>query len=64
MIILNIHLNHVLKNLNFCHLCIQLQQLISEPTRVTNTSATLIDLIFTNDSNNIAKSGVIYNGMV
>ena len=37
--------------------------LISEPTRVTNTSATLIDLIFTNDSNNIAKSGVIYNGM-
>ena len=28
---------------------IQLQQLISEPTRVTNRSASLIDLIFTND---------------
>ena len=41
----------------------QLQQLISEPTRVTNTSATLIDLIFTNDLNNIAKSGVICYGI-
>ena len=51
------------EKLKFLSSMYQLQQLISEPTRVTNTSATLIDLIFTNDSNNIAKSGVIYNGM-
>jgi hypothetical protein len=40
-----------------------LQQLISEPTRMTDRSATLIDLIFTNETRNIAKSGVIHNGM-
>ena len=51
------------EKLKFLSSMYQLQQLISEPTRATNTSATLIDLIFTNDSNNIAKSGVIYNGM-
>ena len=51
------------EKLKFLSSMYQLQQLISEPTRVTNRSATLIDLIFTNDSNNIAKSGVIYNGM-
>ena len=51
------------EKLKFLSSMYQLQRLISEPTRVTNTSATLIDLIFTNDSNNIAKSGVIYNGM-
>ena len=37
------------------------QQFLS--TRVTNTSASLIDLIFTNETKNIAKSGVIHNGM-
>ena len=37
--------------------------MISEPTRVTNLSATLIDLIFTNESHNISKSGVIYIGV-
>jgi hypothetical protein len=41
----------------------QLQQMISELTRMTNRSATLIDLIFTNETRNIAKSGVSHNGM-
>ena len=51
------------RKLQFLLSVYQLQQLISEPTRVTDKSATLIDLAFTDDTNNIAKSGVIYNGM-
>ena len=35
----------------------QLEQLIKEPNRVTNSSATTIDLIFTNMVDNIATSG-------
>ena len=34
-------------------------QLIKEPTRVTKSSATIIDLIFTNLVDNIATFGVI-----
>ena len=51
------------RKLEFLSSTYQLQQLILEPTRVTNTSATLIDLIFTNETKNIATSGVIHNGM-
>ena len=51
------------RKLQFLSSVYQLGQLISEPTRVTDKSATLIDLAFINDTNNIAKSGVIYNGM-
>ena len=51
------------RKLQFLSSVYQLEQLISEPTRVTDKSATLIDLAFNNDTNNIAKSGVIYNGM-
>ena len=40
-----------------------LEQLIKEPTRVTNTSSSLIDLILTNQPNNISNSGVIDLGM-
>ena len=36
-----------------------LNQLISEPTRITNSSRTLIDHIYSSKSDNIAKSGVI-----
>ena len=50
------------QKLQFLSSIYQLQQLISEPTRVTNTSTTLIDFIFTNESHNIAKSGVIHFG--
>lgn len=35
-----------------------LQQLITEPTRITPTSATLLDLVFTNCPDNIVCSGV------
>ncbi len=34
-----------------------LEQLIKESTRVTSTSSSLIDLMFTNQPNNISNSG-------
>ena len=40
-----------------------LEQLIKEPTRVTNTSSSLVDLILTNQPNNISNSGVIDLGI-
>jgi hypothetical protein len=36
------------------------EQLINEPTRITATSSTLIDLGLTNTPTNIVKSGVIH----
>ena len=36
-----------------------LTQLIKEPTRITDTSRTLIDLIFVNNDHRVVKSGVI-----
>ena len=41
----------------------QLKQFINELTRVTSTSATLIDLILTNTRENILQSGVIHLGI-
>ena len=40
-----------------------LEQLISEPTRITPTSSTLIDLIYTNCSDKIVCSGVCHIGI-
>ena len=40
-----------------------LEQLIPEPTRITPTSSTLIDLIYTNCSDKIACSGVCHVGI-
>ncbi|CAB4032681.1 RNA-directed DNA polymerase from transposon BS, partial [Paramuricea clavata] len=37
----------------------QYTQLIKEPTRVTNSSSTLIDLFLTNEPNNFTSAGVI-----
>ena len=51
------------RRLQFISCVYQLEQLINEPTRVTRTSATLIDLIFTNKKENIVKSGVIHLGI-
>ena len=48
------------RKLQFLSLLYQLDQLISEPTRVTGTSATLIDLFFTNKPENIIQSGVVH----
>ena len=41
----------------------QLDQLITEPTRLTKRSATLIDLFLTNKPENISNSGVIHRGI-
>jgi hypothetical protein len=41
----------------------QFHQLINEPTRVTPTSAFLIDLILTNKPENISPSGVVHLGI-
>ena len=38
----------------------QLTRLITEPTRITPTSESLIDVIFTNDASRIVTSGVIH----
>jgi hypothetical protein len=51
------------RRLQFLSCVYQLEQLINEPTRVTRTSASLIDLIFTNKKENIVKSGVIHRGI-
>jgi hypothetical protein len=51
------------QKLQFISSTYQLEQLILEPTRVTNTSATQIDLIFTNDTRNVAGSGVAHIGL-
>ena len=39
--------------------CYSLEQLISVPTRITESTATLIDHVLTNSSHNIIQSGVI-----
>ena len=49
--------------LQFISSVYQLEQLIKEPTRVTKSSATTIDLIFTNMVDNIVTSGVIHLGI-
>jgi hypothetical protein len=41
----------------------QLDQIINELTRVTRTSASLIDLFFTNRRESISQSGVIHLGL-
>ena len=47
----------LLNNLSSCQL--HLDQLITEPTRITETSQTTIDLIFVNNTQKIVRSGVI-----
>lgn len=51
------------RRLQFLCSLYQCDQLINEPTRVTQTSATLIDLILTNRPENISHSGVIHVGI-
>ncbi len=51
------------RQLNFLCSLYQLDQSINKPTRETNTSATLIDLVLTNAKENISTSGVIDLGM-
>ena len=51
------------RTLQFVSSVYQFEQLIKEPTRVTKSSATTIDLIFTYTVDNIATSGVIHLGI-
>ena len=51
------------RTLQFISCVYQLEQQIKEPTRVTKSSATTIDLIFTNMVDKIATSGVIHLGI-
>ena len=62
---------NVSKNVPDAHTCklqflcslYQIDQLIKECTRLTPTSATLIDLLLTNTPENISRSGVIHLGI-
>lgn len=47
---------------NFCHLC-SLHQLISQFTRVSTSSQTILDLVLTSDKSKISNSGVIDYGL-
>ena len=49
------HFKRLLNNLSWTNL----DQLITEPTRITETSHTTIDLIFVNNTQRIVRSGVI-----
>ena len=51
------------RRLQFLCSLYQLSQLVDEPTRVTETSSTLIDLILTNRPENILSTGVIHLGI-
>ena len=42
-----------------CYKSVNLTQLISEPTRVTDTSSTLLDVIITSNTNLVENSGVL-----
>ena len=50
---------NLLQMINLYHL----YQLIKEPTRITSTSKTLIDLVITNKPGNYLRSGVIHSGI-
>ena len=50
---------NLLQMINLYHL----YQLIKEPTRITSTSKTLIDLVITNKPGNYLRSGVIPSGI-
>ena len=51
------------RQLTFLCSLYQIDQLIDEPTRVTDTSTTTIDLVLTNVKENIHASGVIHLGI-
>ena len=65
---LNCNLASLQYDSNTCRLCeisdlFGLQQLITEPTRITESSSTLIDLIFTNYADRVVCSGVSHIGI-
>ena len=58
----NIRLHHTNRFLDIVNL-FQLTQIITEPTRVTANTETLIDLFLTNKPENISNSGVVHLGI-
>ena len=56
----NYHISSILTNTFDIY---GLSQMISEPTRITSTSRTLIDLCITNSSEKIVNSGVVHLGI-
>ena len=56
-------LDYQARKLQFLCSLYQFDQLINEPTRVTPTSASLIDLILTNKPENISQSVVVHLGI-
>ena len=54
--------HHTRQMINFAGVY-QLSQLINEPTRITETSATLIDHIYTSHPDRIVSSGVVHCGI-
>ena len=56
-------LDHKSKTLSFIAELYNLGQLIEEPTRITESTSTMIDLVFTNTPDNVACSGVSHVGI-
>ena len=52
------------RRLQFVCSLYQLSQLIDQPTRITEISKTLIDLILTNRPENILSTGVVHFGIL
>ena len=58
-----ISVSNYTKRLNDLLNVFQMTQLIKEPTRITNTSATLIDVAIVSKPENICRSGVLHIGI-
>ena len=58
-----ISVSNYTKRLNDLLNVFQMTQLIKEPTRITNTSATLIDVAIVSKPKNIGRSGVLHIGI-
>ncbi|XP_031556954.1 uncharacterized protein LOC116293638 [Actinia tenebrosa] len=61
--LLSTNINQQTRYLNTTAELFQLTQLITEPTRVTEKSKTLIDVILTNSPDRVVRSGVVHIGI-
>ena len=55
--------NHASKLIDLFHSS-NMYSLINKPTRVTDTTATLIDHIWSNDYNNCIKNGIVFDDIL
>ena len=51
--------NRISKNLSNFARSVDMSQIITEPTRITSTTRSLIDLVFVNNQHHIVDSGVV-----